>query len=235
LTGAKEVQTFRPGLLERYPSIPYVLPFAVFMVFIALKDYLLVFGRWEYPFRISVLIAALAIFSRSAMRGRLVNPLGSVGLGVAVFAIWIGPDLLIPGYREHWLFQNAVFGKLQSSIPLDLRSDPLVLVLRCLRAIVLVPIIEELFWRGFLLRWIILPDFRKVPLGTYSAQSMWIVALLFASEHGPYWDVGLITGLIYNWWMIRTKSLWDCILMHAVTNGALSLYVIASGKWEYWM
>ncbi len=48
-------------------------------------------------------------------------------------------------------------------------------------------------------------------------------AILFASEHGPYWDVGLITGVIYNWWMVRTKSVADCILMHAVTNAALSI------------
>jgi CAAX prenyl protease-like protein len=235
LTTPTEPQVHESSLLEKYPSIPYVLPFVVFMVFLALKDYLLVFGRWEYPFRVSVLIAVLVVFSRSALRGRVVNPLGSIGLGIAVFAIWIAPDLLIPGYREHWLFQNSITGKLHSSIPVDLRSDYLVLILRCMRAIVLVPIIEELFWRGFLMRWIISPDFRKVPLGAYSAQSMWLVALMFASEHGPYWEVGLMTGLIYNWWMIRTKSLWDCILMHAVTNASLSLYVMLTGKWEYWM
>ena len=52
--------------------------------------------------------------------------------------------------------------------------------------------------------------------------------MLFASEHGPFWDVGLVTGhRSYNWWMIRTKSLWDCILMHAVTNGVLAWYVLA--------
>jgi membrane protease YdiL (CAAX protease family) len=47
--------------------------------------------------------------------------------------------------------------------------------------------------------------------------------------------VGLITGVIYNWWMIRTKSLWDCILMHAVTNGALAWYVLAHDQWQYWL
>jgi len=46
--------------------------------------------------------------------------------------------------------------------------------------------------------------------------------------------VGLGTGLIYNFWMIRTKSLGDCVLMHAVTNLLLSLYVIAYWQWQYW-
>ena len=72
-------------------------------------------------------------------------------------------------------------------------------------------------------------------LGAYSAQAMVITAVLFASEHGPYWDVGLVTGFIYNWLMIRTKSLGDCIWAHAITNGVLSAYVIASNQWQYWM
>ena len=86
------------------------------------------------------------------------------------------------------------------------------------------------------MRWLVNgEDFRKVPLGAYTPLSMWLTAVLFASEHGPYWDVGLLTGLIYNWWMVRTKSLGDLTLTHAVTNACLSAYVILAGKWEYWM
>ncbi|MEJ7606852.1 MAG: CAAX prenyl protease-related protein [Bryobacteraceae bacterium] len=97
------------------------------------------------------------------------------------------------------------------------------------------PIIEELFWRGWLMRWLIKPNFRMVPLGAFTASSLLITALLFASEHGPYWDVGLLAGLLYNWWMIRTRSLGDCVLSHAVTNACLSAYVIGTGNWQYWM
>ncbi|HUS06231.1 MAG TPA: CAAX prenyl protease-related protein, partial [Bryobacteraceae bacterium] len=170
-------------MVERYPSLPWILPFVVFMVFLALKDYLLVLGRWEYPVRIAALVAVLFIFSRRVLNFRFTTPVASVAIGIAVFGIWIAPDLLIPGYREHWLFQNAILGRLQSSIPLDLRSDWMVLVLRCFRAIILVPIIEELFWRGFLMRWLIATDFRKVPMGAYAPQAFWLTALLFASEH----------------------------------------------------
>ncbi|MFL6352575.1 MAG: type II CAAX prenyl endopeptidase Rce1 family protein, partial [Bryobacteraceae bacterium] len=62
-----------------------------------------------------------------------------------------------------------------------------------------------------------------------------ITTILFACEHGPYWDVGLVAGLIYNFWMVRTKSLGDCILMHAITNTALSGHVIATHRWQYWL
>ena len=84
------------------------------------------------------------------------------------------------------------------------------------------------------MRWLIDTDFERVPLGRYGAFAFWLTAILFASEHGPYWDVGLITGVIYNLWIIRTKSVADCILMHAVTNAILSWYVIGQGQWQYW-
>jgi len=97
------------------------------------------------------------------------------------------------------------------------------------------PIIEYVNSNITLMRWMIAPDFRSVRLGTYSALSFWTVALLFASEHGSYWDVGLMAGIIFNWWMIRTKSLGDLILAHAVANACLCAYVVAAGKWEYWL
>jgi CAAX prenyl protease-like protein len=96
-------------------------------------------------------------------------------------------------------------------------------------------VIEEMFWRGWLMRWLISPRFEAVPLGAYAPVSFWLTAVLFASEHGPYWDVGLATGVIYNWWMLRTRSLADCILAHAVTNACLCGYIVATHHWEYWM
>ena len=65
-------------------------------------------------------------------------------------------------------------------------------------------------------------------------ESLALIAGLFAVEHGPYWDVGFATGILYNWWMVRTKSLGDLILAHGITNACLSGYVVAAGKWEYW-
>jgi CAAX prenyl protease-like protein len=158
----------------------------------------------------------------------------TLAIGAAVFVVWIAPDLLFKGYRHFWLFENAVMGKASTSFSSTDLSWP-VLTLRMIRAVVIVPIIEELFWRAWLMRWIIDQDFQKIPLGKYTAQSFWIVAALFASEHGPYWDVGLAAGIVYNWWMVRARSLGDLILTHAVTNFILGVYVIAFGKWEYWL
>jgi uncharacterized protein len=223
------------GWLDTHPSLPYVLPFAIFVALLAAQSYLGFLGRWELPIRALVLAAAIWICSRSVLNFRVERLAASVGLGVVVFLLWIAPDVLFPGYRSHWIFQNPVMGRLGSSIEISLLADPVVLTFRTARAVLLVPVIEELFWRGWLMRWLISMDFRKVPLGTYASGAFWITAILFASEHGPFWDVGLVAGVIYNWWMVRTKSLGDCILMHAVTNACLSIYVISGGHWEYWL
>jgi len=101
--------------------------------------------------------------------------------------------------------------------------------------VVNVPVLEELFWRGWLMRWLVSTDFSKVPLGAFTSQSFWIVAVLFASEHGSYWDVGLAAGVLYNWWMVRTRSLGDCMVAHAVTNACLAWYVLVHDHWQYWL
>jgi uncharacterized protein len=224
-----------PSLAESHPYLPYTLPFVVFFVFLVLHDYLAFLGEWEYPLRSVILALVLWVFSRHVIDLRVRSVLLSVLVGVAVFLIWVAPDVLFPGYRSHWLFQNSVMGEVKSSLPAEMRSNWLVLISRAARAVLIVPIVEELFWRAWLMRWLINPDFRKVPLGTYSLSAMVLTAVMFASEHGPFWDVGLIAGFIYNWLMVRTKSLGDCILAHAITNGVLSGYVIASDKWQYWM
>lgn len=227
--------TLTRAQFAKFAWIPYVLPFAIFLAFLALQDQVPIRPDIELPARLIILTAVLWIFSRDVIDLRSTQLLASTLLGVAVFFIWIGPDALIPGYRESILFQNSITGRLHRSISETALTNPVVLWSRILRAVVLVPIIEELFWRGWLMRWLVNPRFEIVKLGTYRPLSFFVTAVLFASEHGPYWDVGLVTGIIYNWWMVRTKSLGDCILVHAVTNACLCGYVVATHRWEYWL
>jgi CAAX prenyl protease-like protein len=159
----------------------------------------------------------------------------SVLLGIAVFFIWIAPDVLVPGYRNFILFSNAIVGHPAANTASADKISLLFLVFRVLSSVITVPIIEELFWRGWMMRWIAAKNFTDIPVGTYNAEAFWMVAVLFASEHGPYWDVGLVTGVIYNWWAIRTGNLTDCVIAHAVTNACLAIYVIGWGQWQYWM
>jgi CAAX prenyl protease-like protein len=187
-----------------------------------------------FPLRFLVVLLLILTVSRPFITFRPSSPLASIGVGIVVFLIWIGPDILFH-YRHHWLFDNPVVGSAASSIAPDLRNKAWFTVLRILSSAGLVPILEELFWRGWLMRWLVNPQFQKVPLGQYAPTAFWAVAVLFASEHGAYWEVGLAAGVIYNWWLVRCRNLADCILAHAVTNALLAAYVLIAGQWQYWL
>jgi CAAX prenyl protease-like protein len=212
-----------------------VAPFAAFVGCMVIEKALPFGPGIFYPVRAAVALIAMLVFSLRVIPWVPDRPLPSIGLGVAVFFIWIGPDLLWPGMRNHWLFHNSLVGSAASALPADLKSSPAFIAVRVFGSVGLVPILEELFWRGWLMRWLVSQNFRKIPLGTYSHVSFWLTAILFASEHGSYWDVGLITGVVYNWWLIRTKDLANCILAHAVTNGCLAVYVLGWNQWQYWL
>jgi len=221
--------------LERYSALRYIAPFLVFLAFLAGDRFLPFDADWNYGIRFLVVFGLLVWLSRNVFSWRLSSFAGSTVLGLAIFAIWVGPDVLWPAYRQSWLFTNSIVGTPKSSLPAGVKASGIFIVFRLLSSVVNVPVLEELFWRGWLMRWLISKDFERVPLGAYQAQSFWLVAVLFASEHGSYWDVGLVTGALLNWWLIRTKSLADCILAHAVTNACLAAYVLIRDQWQYWL
>jgi CAAX prenyl protease-like protein len=186
--------------------------------------------------RLLVSLVAIVAVSLPVLRGGPSKPLLSILIGAAVFLLWVGPDFFFPGWHHTILFDNAIMGHPAGNTPPASKDDPVFLFFRIAISVVAVPILEELFWRGWLMRWLIdSEDFTRVPLGAYSLNAFLIVAVLFASEHGSFWDVGLLTGLVYNGWMVRTRNLWDCILAHAVTNGILAAYVVLGGQWQYWL
>jgi CAAX prenyl protease-like protein len=217
--------------LRRWPALGYVLPFAVFVSFLLIHQVLPV----PQPVRFLVILALLPIVSRGILPSRPTRLLGSVLLGIAVFFLWIGPDVLIHGYRDSILFSNAIVGKAEGSTAPHEKVNFIFLLFRVLGSVVTIPIIEELFWRGWMMRWLVDHHFYRIPIGVYTFQSFWLVALLFASEHGSFWDVGLLTGAVYNWWAMRTRNLTDCVIAHAVTNACLAVYVIGWAQWQYWL
>lgn len=218
--------------MRRHAAVPWVLPFLVFIALLALQQVIPV-PAW---IRFVISMAVILTVSRVPLRGGPSRPQLSVLVGIVVFIIWIAPDVLFHSWHHTILFDNPIVGHPAGNTPPAERHDPQFLLFRVLISVVAVPILEELFWRGWLMRWIIDPHhFEKVPLGTFAPAAFWLTALLFASEHGSFWDVGFIAGIVYNWWMIRTRNLWDCILAHAVTNLILAGYVIGGGQWQYWL
>lgn len=235
MRAGRQIQTGAGRAAASGESWRYVGPFAALILLLGTGNAVGVPSEWAYPARTLAALAALWWGSRPLLDFRSTRPWSSVLVGVALFGIWIGPDLLWSGYRGFWLFTNPVTGAARSTISEGLRTGPVFLAFRVAGSALVVPVAEELFWRAWLMRRLIAADFAALPLGSYSARSFWLTAALFACEHGSYWDVGLAAGVAYNWWMLRTRSLADCILAHAVTNACLAAYVLRAGAWQYWL
>ena len=189
--------------------------------------------RTELLVRLLLPAAALAWFWKGIPPLHVRCPATSILIGAATFVIWVAPEVVWPAWRSHWLFQNQMLGHL--SLPSPNPTNPVDLLLRSLRACLVVAAVEELFWRGWLMRWMIRANSEAVPVGAWQARAFLVTAALFALEHGPYWDVGLAAGLIYNWWALRTRSLGDLMLAHGVTNALLAIFVIVTHRWSFWM
>src|SRR4051812_21983198 len=85
--------------------------------------------QYDFPLRAIVTGLLVWFLSRPHLDLRPSRPLASIAIGVAVFIIWVGPDVLF-GYRHHWLFENSLFGKAEASIAPNLRLNVPFLAIR---------------------------------------------------------------------------------------------------------
>jgi CAAX prenyl protease-like protein len=147
--------------------------------------------------------------------------------GVLVLLIWIAPQSLLGFPPRYQGFNPWFFGE---GGPFWFNS-----ALRMIRLVIVVPLLEEIFWRGFLLRYLEHDPFDQVPFGKFHWPSFIWVTLLFGGAHwGPDFVPALITGAIYNYVAIRTKSLGACVIAHALTNLLLGIYIFRTGQWGFW-
>ncbi len=147
--------------------------------------------------RFAVSMAAILAVSMVPLRGGPSKPFLSILIGLAVFVIWVAPDRIAPAWHHFILFDNPVMGHPAGNTPPASKNDPVFLFFRIAISVIAVSILEELFWRGWLMRWLIdSKDFERVPLGTFAPMAFWLVAILFACEHGSFWDVGTAAGIV---------------------------------------
>lgn len=216
--------------------LPYVAPFAVFMLLLALRGMLEaplrdagLDARWLYGGQVIAAGLALMIFAPRVTELRqwphcIEHWALALIVGVIVFGVWINAD-------AGWMRIGEPVATFVGVDGGEVRWD-LVLV-RCVGAVLLVPVIEEVFWRAFLMRWIDNRDFvTRSPQAT-TAFALVASSAVFALAH-DLWLAGLVAGLAYGWLYMRTRNLWSSIVAHATTNLALAIWVVAGSHWEYW-
>jgi hypothetical protein len=224
------------GLTLSRGAIARIAPFVLFMVLLFARGNvppaMLPFDvRWIYGIAVLTVGGLMLWFWRQygELDRQNLPSLQETGLavlvGVAVFVLWINLDAKPLRIGE----ATATF------TPLDAKGQiiwPLAVV-RWIGASLLVPVMEELFWRSFLMRWIDRPQFETVVPQQVTMKAIVLSTFVFMLAH-TLWLAAIIAGLAYAWLFVRTGKLWVPVIAHAVTNGVLGIWVLMTGSWAFW-
>ena len=215
------------------PMWPRILPFAAYMAFIGVSSLLPASAGsdlWLYPVKTAVVLGLLVYFwsSYQELHGPFFSDakeaaLG-IGVGVLVYVLWVQMDW-------PWATQGEITG--YNPFEEGAGMGWALAAVRIFGASVVVPLMEELFWRWFLIRWVVNSDFEKVAFGTFTLGSFAATVVLFGLEHN-LWLAGMMAGVAYNGLYYETRRLWPCVVAHATTNGILGMHVLATQEWQWW-
>ncbi len=241
-TPANESGSFLDEWMASHPQVPYIAPFFSFLLLMSLGSFFEgpqhVF--WLYALRtFGALAVSLVCWKYWPPLGK-VHILPAIAFGVAVAFMWVKVHELFAS--QTWYPYTQILGRdapaeQQFNCYTQLGTGIALwffLIVRIGGASIVVPIVEEIFWRGFVLR--VLVDwwrFDRVPLATFTLRSFLICSLLSAAEH-PMWEVGILCWMVYNLLFYWKKSLLFLIVTHGITNFVLYTYVVWSQKWVFW-
>lgn len=222
------------GRASRWDDLAYVAPMAAFLVLTQVGNSWPGWFPLVYAAKTLVAGALLVFFWRRytpicwnwAWLGVLV---GGVGL-----VQWVGMEELL---RAYWPNYPRLGGG-EAFDPYQQFTSPWALgafiAVRWAGPVLVVPLMEELFWRDWLWRNIAAPaDFKLAKVGEWDPAAFLVVAGLFATVH-PMWMTAVVWGLLIGGLLLYTRSLGACIIAHAVTNFLLGAYVLWTHKWYYW-
>lgn len=225
--------------MKSHPAIVFVLPFLLYLGGVSLAAN----AGDAYPLAYAGVVAAVAFACWTLLRRQPVfaphaKVAAPIVVGLAGIAIWIFLSELkleqhISSFLPEWLRPNERVG----FNPFEQFDAAWAcwsfIAVRMIGIAILVPIAEELFWRGFLLRWLIGDDWEQLPIGTCSPKSFVIVTLGFTLAH-PEWFAAAAYCVLLNAYFCKTKDLWGCIVAHGTSNLTLAIYVMTTGSWWLW-
>ncbi len=201
---------------------------------------LLPLGKNSFPYTytatIVLTIASMLPFAWGYFRAPFRVTFLSFVVGVVGVVLWIGlvwVDEQFLGLGKMLSSGRAAFNPLE-----ELKNDRQWLyqfmAIRFLGLVVIVPIIEEFFVRGFLIRYVDDPDWDELPLGQATWKG-WLAPTVYGVIAHPAEPLSaLVWFSLVSWLYKRTGSIWDCVIAHAVTNLLLGLYVLKYSAWHLW-
>ncbi len=209
--------------------VAYVAPMAIFMGITALEGPLSAYYPYVYAAK-AVVVAAALIACRSAWSDIRFSA-SATGWGVVVGAVVLVEWLVVKNPVD--LNLGGARTAYNPFIEIGGAGAIAFIAVRLVGLAVIVPVMEELFWRSFLLRYVTKPAWRDVPLKQFSWGAFAFVCVLFALAH-PEWMAALICAAAYGLLLRKTGSVYACIVAHATTNLGLGIYVLTTGAWRFW-
>jgi len=216
-------------------DVAYILPMAAFLAFTWAG------GTWKSFYPISYIAKTIVTAVLLVVCWRFYTKISWrywwLGVVVGVIGIfqWVGMQL--------WLQQHVAFFKPSTDVFNPFAdgtfASPTIawsfVAVRIIGAVLVVPVMEELFWRDFLWRQIIAPnDFKLARVGEFEWPAFLVVPAVFAFVHGNWWLTSIVWALMIGGLLVYTKSLGACIVAHATTNLLLALYVLRWKDWAFW-
>jgi exosortase E/protease (VPEID-CTERM system) len=177
-----------------------------------------------YPLRVVAIALALCYFRKSykglGWKGTWHAPV----IGVAVFVIWI---LLEPDVDSSKTELSQGLAELTKG------TATVWLIFRVLGSVFMVPLAEELAFRGYLIRKLIAKDFENVAIGQFSWLSFVLTSVLFGLLH-ERWLAGTLAGMGYALALYHRRQLGDAVVAHMTTNALIAIFVLTQARWSLW-
>lgn len=206
-----------------------ILPYLIVVVLTGIQG--VVGGVWPFwIYFLKCIVGALIVLllRRYLLELQLQLNFVSVAIGIMLFLVWVFADPLYPKFSE----AESRWQSLQSWHTKSVVRDFLIAV-RIFGSTVIMPPIEELFYRSFIYRWLQSHDFSAVSLQRWSWKAAFISSAIFGLAHRE-WLAGFICGMAFQWLVFRHGNLGAAIVAHGVTNLILGLWVLVSGDWKFW-
>jgi exosortase E/protease (VPEID-CTERM system) len=183
-------------------------------------------GSFEffYPLRVLAGLLMLARYRRSLAAIDWRCSWRGPAVGTGVFLVWI--------VAAHFSLPHSAMPQKLAAVPAALRG--FWIASRIAGAVLIVPIAEELAYRGYLMRRLIKADFESVPFGAIRWPALIATAIVFGFAHGVLWLPGIIAGLAYGLLLIRRGRLGEAVAAHAVSNGLIAICVLGGDQWQLW-
>ena len=241
-------------MLDPRPWLVFLLPFAVYMLLGSTEptpsasaesaDGTLLAYRYYpilYTLKVGLTLGAILLvlpgYKRFPWRATMWGPI----VGMAGIVVWVG--LCSLPFQERWLStvgldwlaslgRRSAYNPFQELAALPAAWAWTFLAVRLLGLAVVVPIIEEFVLRGFLMPLCVAADWSKVPFGTVNRMAVLVALLYGVATHPGELFAAVAWFALVTWLMVKTKSLWDCVIAHSVTNLLLGVYVVLSGRWH---